>query len=57
MLACARRGLIVITAGTAKNVIRVLCPLVISDTLLMRGLDIMEEELEMICNSGAGKTS
>ncbi len=49
MNACAKRDLVVITAGTDKNVIRVLSPLVISDELLNKGLDIMEEELEKIC--------
>lgn len=49
MSACASRDLIVINAGTEKNIIRVLCPLVISDELLNKGLDIMEEELASIC--------
>ncbi len=48
--ACSRRGLIVIPAGTGKNVIRVLSPLVISDELLNKGLDIMEEELTALCS-------
>ncbi|MDX9749458.1 MAG: aspartate aminotransferase family protein [Flavobacteriales bacterium] len=48
MDACARRGLVVISAGTGRNVIRVLGPLVISDELLNKGLDIMEEELDRI---------
>jgi len=48
MNACAKRNLVVITAGTDKNVIRVLSPLVISDDLLNKGLDIMEEELAKI---------
>ncbi|MBK7945738.1 MAG: aspartate aminotransferase family protein [Flavobacteriales bacterium] len=48
MNACAKRNLVVITAGTDKNVIRVLSPLVISDELLNKGLDIMEEELAKI---------
>ncbi|MCW5899693.1 MAG: aspartate aminotransferase family protein [Flavobacteriales bacterium] len=48
MNACAKRDLIVITAGTDKNVIRVLSPLVIGDELLNKGLDIMEEELDRI---------
>ena len=48
MMACAERGLIVIPAGTYQNIIRVLCPLVISDDELNRGLDIMEEELEKL---------
>lgn len=46
--ACANRGLILISAGTHKNVIRVLSPLVITDEQLNTGLDIMEEELEKI---------
>ena len=49
MNACAKRDLILITAGTHKNVIRVLCPLVIDDATLNKGLDIMEEELAKIC--------
>lgn len=46
--ACSERGLIIISAGVHKNVIRVLCPLVISDQLLTKGLNIIEEELEKI---------
>lgn len=45
---CANRGLVIISAGVHKNVIRVLCPLVISDELLNKGLDIIEEELEKL---------
>ncbi len=45
---CARRGLILLSAGTHKNVIRVLCPLVITDEQLEMGLNIMEEELSKI---------
>ena len=48
MTACAKRDLIVINAGTEKNIIRILCPLVISDEQLNKGLDIMEEELDKI---------
>jgi len=51
MNACAKRDLVVINAGTEKNIIRVLSPLVISDELLNKGLDIMEEELARICAS------
>jgi 4-aminobutyrate aminotransferase / (S)-3-amino-2-methylpropionate transaminase / 5-aminovalerate transaminase len=43
--ACLDRGLLLLTAGTAGNVIRVLVPLVIPDDQLTRGLDILEEEL------------
>lgn len=46
--ACADEGLILISAGTHKNVIRVLSPLVISDEDLNRGLDIMDMALDKI---------
>jgi 4-aminobutyrate aminotransferase/(S)-3-amino-2-methylpropionate transaminase len=46
--ACSKRGLIVISAGIYKNVLRTLCPLTISDELLTKGLDIIEEELAAI---------
>ncbi len=42
---CADRGLIIISAGTYKNNIRVLSPLTISNELLTKGLDIIEEEI------------
>lgn len=42
---CAQRGLLIISAGVAGNVIRVLSPLVISRPLLMKGLQIIQEEL------------
>ncbi len=45
MMACADRGLILLSAGTHKNVIRILSPLVIGEELLEKGLDIIEEEL------------
>ena len=43
--ACVKRGLLVISAGTYRNVIRSLSPLVISDELLGQGLTILEEEV------------
>lgn len=43
--AAVARGVIVIPAGTHGNIIRVLCPLVISADQLERGLDILEEEV------------
>jgi len=45
---CASNGLIVINAGVNGNVIRVLSPLVISDALLNKGLDIIEKGLKEI---------
>jgi 4-aminobutyrate aminotransferase/(S)-3-amino-2-methylpropionate transaminase len=46
--ACAKRDLIVISAGVHKSVIRILSPLVISDEILNKGLSIIEEELDKI---------
>ncbi len=43
--ACHSAGLLVIKAGLYDNVIRVLAPLVISDSLLRDGLDILEREV------------
>lgn len=40
--ACAREGVIVLTAGTYGNVLRFLPPLVIGDDLLGEGLDLVE---------------
>jgi len=46
--ACAKRDLIVISAGVNKNVLRILSPLTISEELLNKGLDIIEEELDIL---------
>lgn len=46
--ACSERGLIIISAGVHKNVLRVLSPLVIEDEVLEKGLSIIEEELSKI---------
>jgi 4-aminobutyrate aminotransferase/(S)-3-amino-2-methylpropionate transaminase len=40
---CHQAGLVVLTAGTYGNVIRLLPPLVISDELLEEGLAILEQ--------------
>lgn len=42
---CSEQGLIVLSAGTFKNVIRILSPLVITDGQLNKGLDILENEI------------
>jgi 4-aminobutyrate aminotransferase/(S)-3-amino-2-methylpropionate transaminase len=44
--ACLERGLLLVHAGTHKNVIRFLPPLVISDEQLGWGLNVIEEECE-----------
>ena len=43
--ACLPEGLIIESAGTHGNVIRFLCPLVVTDEQLDRGLDILENVL------------
>jgi 4-aminobutyrate aminotransferase/(S)-3-amino-2-methylpropionate transaminase len=45
LTACLERGVLVLGAGVYGNVIRVLCPLVISDADLERALGIIEEEV------------
>lgn len=42
---CADDGLILISAGTFKNVIRILSPLVITDEQLDQGLEILENQI------------
>ena len=39
--AAPRQGVVVLTAGTYGNVIRLLPPLVISDELLAEGMDVL----------------
>jgi 4-aminobutyrate aminotransferase/(S)-3-amino-2-methylpropionate transaminase len=39
--ACLKEGVIILTCGTYGNVIRLLPPLVISDELLLDGLDVL----------------
>ncbi|HMB97808.1 MAG TPA: aspartate aminotransferase family protein [Balneolaceae bacterium] len=47
--ACAERGLVLLSAGTHKNVLRILSPLVITDQELDKGLEILEEETLKAC--------
>lgn len=42
---CSAEGLILLSAGTFKNVIRILSPLVITDEELNKGLDILENQI------------
>ncbi|WP_323756484.1 aspartate aminotransferase family protein [Roseivirga sp.] len=48
---CAKKGLILLSAGTYKNVIRILSPLVITDEQLNAGLDILVEEIKIQINN------
>ena len=43
---CAKRGLVLLSAGTFRNIIRILSPLVITNAQLNQGLDILEEEIK-----------
>ncbi len=45
---CLQNGLLLLSAGTHKNIIRILSPLVISDKQLTQGLDIIESALTKI---------
>ncbi|MGZ4104440.1 MAG: aminotransferase class III-fold pyridoxal phosphate-dependent enzyme, partial [Actinomycetota bacterium] len=40
--ACHQQGVIVLTAGTLGNVVRLLPPLVLDDALLVEGLDALD---------------
>ncbi len=42
---CAQEGVVILTAGTYGNIIRLLPPLVISDELLAEGLDVLAAAL------------
>ena len=43
---CAQHGLIVESAGAYSNVIRFLCPLVVTDPQLESGLKILKEAIK-----------
>lgn len=45
---CAQHGLVVEAAGAWGNVLRFLCPLVVTDAQLMAGLDILEEAVSKL---------
>jgi 4-aminobutyrate aminotransferase/(S)-3-amino-2-methylpropionate transaminase len=45
---CYEHGLIVLSAGSYSNVIRVLVPLVISDAQWQEGLDVLESALQAV---------
>jgi 4-aminobutyrate aminotransferase/(S)-3-amino-2-methylpropionate transaminase len=47
---CSDNGLIIISAGIEKNIIRILTPLVITNEQLDRGLDILEAAINQSSN-------
>jgi 4-aminobutyrate aminotransferase/(S)-3-amino-2-methylpropionate transaminase len=48
---CASQGLVLLSAGTFRNIIRILCPLVITKQDLIRGMDILENEIKKATNN------
>jgi 4-aminobutyrate aminotransferase/(S)-3-amino-2-methylpropionate transaminase len=49
---CLERGLILISAGSYSNVIRLLLPLVITDDQFDEGLDVLESAMESVMTRG-----
>jgi 4-aminobutyrate aminotransferase/(S)-3-amino-2-methylpropionate transaminase len=47
---CYEHGLITITAGSYGNVIRLLMPLVVTDSQMDEGLDVLESALATVCD-------
>ena len=47
---CYEHGLIMITAGSYGNVIRLLVPLVITDSQMDEALDVLESALAAVCD-------
>lgn len=47
--AAFRQGLIIETSGADDQVIKLLCPLIISDENLKRGIDILEDAVRLVC--------
>ena len=52
---CCQHGLIVLSAGTYDNVIRLLVPLVISDEQFEEGLAVLESAIGSVCEAPAVK--
>jgi 4-aminobutyrate aminotransferase/(S)-3-amino-2-methylpropionate transaminase len=50
--ACHAMGVVVLTAGTFGNVLRFLPPLVISDDLLLEGLDVLQDAFAAVGSAG-----
>lgn len=44
-----KKGLMIETSGADDHVIKFLCPLTITDQNLKKGIDILEESIEMVC--------
>jgi diaminobutyrate-2-oxoglutarate transaminase len=44
-----QKKLIIETSGADDHVVKFLCPLIISDSSLQRGIDIVEEAIKEVC--------
>ena len=51
---CHQRGLVILTAGTFGNVIRILVPLVATEAQMAEGLGVLEEALTEVHNAQGG---
>lgn len=45
-----KQGLIIETSGADDHVVKILCPLIISDENLKKGIDIVEEAIREVCS-------
>jgi diaminobutyrate-2-oxoglutarate transaminase len=45
-----KKGLIIETSGADDHVVKLMCPLIISDENLKKGIDIVESEIREVCN-------
>jgi len=57
LAACHRRGLVIISAGTYGNVIRMLVPLVATDEQIREGLDVLDQALTEVHSASAADRS
>jgi diaminobutyrate-2-oxoglutarate transaminase len=44
-----KKGLIIETSGTNDQIIKLLCPLIIAEEVLAKGIDIIEESVKEVC--------
>jgi 4-aminobutyrate aminotransferase/(S)-3-amino-2-methylpropionate transaminase len=52
-----KRGLIILTCGVYANVVRILVPLVVSDSVLDEGLSVLDESLQAALIASIDKTA
>lgn len=48
---CLEQGVLALNAGTHSNIIRVLCPLVITDAQLERALDVIQTQVQRVAGT------